>query len=222
MRKHTDTQFDTGLRQLQDSLLHVGGLIEAMIGDAMAAVAQRDPVTMPAILARDEEVDRLEIAIDAQCLNLLALHQPMASDLRLIIIALRANKDLERMGDLAVNIAHTAHDLLGAPPDTVPPALGTMADQVRGMVSDALNAFVRRDVALARTVCARDDAVDAGNDALFEQMLQQMEQAPSSVRSATGVIAIAGHLERIADHATNLAEEVIFVVDGEDIRHRGD
>ncbi|MBI4238939.1 MAG: phosphate signaling complex protein PhoU [Deltaproteobacteria bacterium] len=221
MRKHTDTQFDAGLRQLQDSLLHTGGLIEAMIGDAMAAVAERDPLTVPAILARDEEVDRLEIAIDAQCLNLLALHQPMASDLRLIIIALRANKDLERMGDLAVNIAHTAQDLLGAPPDTVPTALAAMATQVRQMVSDALNAFVRRDAALARTVCARDDEVDARNHALFEQMLQQMEQSPAAIRPATGVIAIAGHLERIADHATNLAEEVIFIVEGEDIRHRG-
>lgn len=220
MTQHTDKHFEEELQNLKESILKMGGIVEDMISRSMKALIERDSHIAEAVIHRDPEANKMEIAIDERCLRLLALHQPAASDLRFIAMGLRASKDMERMGDLAVNIAEQSLELNKAPQLKPYKDLPLMGEKSRDMVKGALDAFVKKDVALAKSICEMDDVIDDLNDKVFDELVEMMEKESDSVERATRLILVARHLERIADHATNIAEEVIFMVQGKDIRHR--
>lgn len=221
MPAHTDKHYEEELTTLKEEILKMGGLIEEMILKAIRALVDRDTALAAEVILQDREVNRLEMAVDDRCLKLLALHQPAASDLRFIAIGLRITKDLERIGDLAVNIGEAAKDLNAEPPLTINVGLADMASKVQKMVKDALDAFVALDAGQAEGVCKSDDDVDDFNDQIQEKLFDHMAQDVTMIRRSVRLLLIARHLERIADHATNIAEEVIFIVKGQDIRHQG-
>lgn len=211
--------FQEELGLLQERLLAMGGFAEERVREAVQALAQRDAELVDLVLAGDEPINDLHIEIDDRCFKLLALHQPMAADLRAIVAAVKINTDLERVGDLAVNIAEAAKRYLQHPP--VKPLLDIprMGDIAQRMLRDALDAFVRRDTALAEAVLAADDELDALKSQIFRELLTFMLQDPATIEPALDLILVSRHLERIGDHATNVAEDVIFLVSAKDVRH---
>ncbi|MCY1079859.1 phosphate signaling complex protein PhoU [Archangium lansingense] len=216
---HTDKAFEADLRDLREKLLAMGAKVEALIADSMRALIDRDSPLAERVIQADKEVNRLEVEIDETCRRILALRQPAASDLRLITTALKIVTDLERIGDLAVNIAERAKDLNEAPPlkpyvDT--PRLAELAQQ---QVKKALDAFVSSDVAKAETVLKEDEHLDVLYLKIFNELLGYMMEDSKNIRRATALMFIAKHLERIGDHATNVAEMVVYMVRGTDIRH---
>ena len=217
--QHTDKQYEDELRQLKEKILEAAGNVEEMITRAMRSLTERDSKMAEDVIRRDFEVNRLELEIDDRCVKLLALRQPAASDLRFITIGLRASKDLERMGDLAVNIAEQAIALNKEPQLKPYSDLPQMAMKAQEMLKNALDAFVNRDAALAQKVCEMDDEVDSFEHAIFLELIEMMGSDPKSVERGTRLILVSQQVERIADHATNIAEEVIFMVQGRDIRH---
>lgn len=218
---HIHRDFETELRQLRESLLKMGGRVEQMIGEATRSLFARDVEAAAAVVIADRAVNAAEMQIDSVCLTIIARRQPMGSDLRFITRALKMVTDLERIGDLAVNVARHAIDLaeLGEPDATVHPAIERMTEVVRGMVALALDAFVDRDPTLARQVIDRDDEVDELHDQVYEETLALMLAQPSRLAFGIHVIDVARFLERMGDHACNVAEQVVFLVRGEDIRH---
>jgi len=216
MERH---HFETDLQGLKKRLLNMGALVEERVHGAIQALMERNPESAQAIAQGDEEVNALQIEIDDRCLKLLALQQPMASDLRLITSAMKINADLERIGDQAVNIAENALQMLDAPPLKPLIDLPRMAEMAEHMTRDSLDAFVRRDPALARQVLGQDDAVDSLKDTIFRVLLTYMMADPGTIERALSLILISRNLERIADHATNIAEDVIFLVEAKDVRH---
>ncbi|MFY0530527.1 phosphate signaling complex protein PhoU [Archangium gephyra] len=216
---HTDKAFEADLRDLREKLLAMGAKVEALIADSMRALTDRDSPLAERVIQADKEVNRLEVEIDETCRRILALRQPAASDLRLITTALKIVTDLERIGDLAVNIAERAKDLNEAPPlkpyvDT--PRLAELAQQ---QVKKALDAFVSSDVAKAEAVLKEDEHLDILYLKIFNELLSYMMEDSKNIRRATALMFIAKHLERIGDHATNVAEMVVYMVRGTDIRH---
>ncbi|MBI5622511.1 MAG: phosphate signaling complex protein PhoU [Elusimicrobia bacterium] len=214
-------QFDLELEELRGAVLGMGGLCEEMLRRAMRVVAGRDERATAELLAMEERVNRLHIEIDERCLKLLALHQPAATDLRLIAACLKINSDLERVGDQAVNIGETGRFLL----EQAPIPLGDlprMVELAATMLQDSLDAFSRREVALARSVIARDDEEDRLKGRVFDELLKRMKADPAAIQGGMESILIARNLERIADHATNIAEDVIFMVQARDIRHHSE
>jgi phosphate transport system protein len=216
---HTDKAFEADLRDLREKLLAMGAKVEALIADSMRALTDRDSPLAERVIQADKEVNRLEVEIDETCRRILALRQPAASDLRLITTALKIVTDLERIGDLAVNIAERAKDLNEAPPlkpyvDT--PRLAELAQQ---QVKKALDAFVSSDVAKAEVVLKEDEHLDVLYLKIFNELLGYMMEDSKNIRRATALMFIAKHLERIGDHATNVAEMVVYMVRGTDIRH---
>ena len=211
--------FEEELEVLQQRLLSMGGLAEDRMGDSVRAVTQRDPALVERILEGDEPINALHIEIDDRCFKLLALHQPMAADLRAIVAAVKINTDLERVGDLAVNIAEAAKRYLQHPPVKPLIDIPRMGDIAQSMLRDALDAFVRRDTKLAEAVLAADDTLDALKTQIFRELLTFMLSEPSTIEPALDLILISRHLERIGDHATNIAEDVIFMVSARDVRH---
>ncbi|QRK05287.1 phosphate signaling complex protein PhoU [Archangium violaceum] len=216
---HTDKAFEADLRDLREKLLAMGAKVEANIADSVRALTERDSTFADRVIQSDKEVNRLEVEIDETCRRILALRQPAASDLRLITTALKIVTDLERIGDLAVNIAERVKDLNEAPPlkpyvDT--PRLAELAQQ---QVKRALDAFVSSDVAKAEQVSKEDDHLDVLYLKIFNELLGYMMEDSKNIRRATALMFIAKHLERIGDHATNVAEMVIYMVRGTDIRH---
>jgi phosphate transport system protein len=197
----------------------MGGLVEERVHQAIVALMERREDAAEKVIAGDREVNDLQIEIDDRCIKLLALQQPMATDLRLITAAMKINADLERIGDQAVNIAETALRLLPQPPLKPLIDIPRMAENAEAMTRDALDAFVRKDAALARRVLARDDEVDQLKDQVFRVLLTYMMADPGTIERALGLILISRNLERIADHATNVAEDVIFLVEAKDVRH---
>jgi phosphate transport system protein len=173
-------------------------------------------------LQNEAEINRMEIEIDDLAVRLLALQQPMATDLRLLTSAIKINNDLERMGDLAVNIVERALSLISEPLIKPLVDIPSMATRVQSMIRKSLDAFVHRDGELARTVLVSDDAVDALRDAVYEELLSYMERDPKTVRQAINLMFVARNLERLADHATNIAEDVLFLVEGVDVRHHAE
>jgi phosphate transport system protein len=171
------------------------------------------------VLVGDEPVNRLHIEIDSRCFKLFALHQPMAADLRTIVAAVKINTDLERVGDLAVNIAQAAQRYATHPPVKKLIDIPVMAEIAQNMLRDALDAFVRRDLDLAQHVLYEDDRLDALKTQIFRELLTYMLQDPSTIEPALDLILVSRHLERIGDHATNVAEDVIFIVSARDVRH---
>lgn len=211
--------FQTALDALRDRLLQMGGLAEERVRDAVHALVSRDDALIGQVLQGDEPLNKLHIDIDDRCFRLLALHQPMAGDLRTIVAAVKINSDLERVGDLAVNIAEAAKRYVLHPPvkqlvDI--PRMGTIA---QSMLRDALDAYVRRDMALAQSVLDCDDQLDALKSQVFRELLTYMLQDPATIEPALDLILVSRHLERIGDHATNVAEDVIFMVSAQDVRH---
>jgi phosphate transport system protein len=207
------------LKELKNRLLRMGALVEERVHDAMQALMERRLEAAEAVVAGDAEVNDMQIEIDDRCLKLLALQNPMASDLRLITAAMKINADLERIGDQAVNIAENAVKVAASPPLRPIIDLPRMAEIAEGMTRDSLDAFVRRDAGLARDILARDDEVDQLKDQIFRVLLTHMMADPGTIERALGLILVSRNLERIADHATNIAEDVIFVVEAKDVRH---
>ncbi len=200
----------------------MAGLVERAINNAVEALVHRDTSLAERTIAEDNEIDKMELAIDEHCLKLLALHQPMAADLRFITSAMRINTDLERIGDQAVNIAERVMALNREPQLKPYIDLPRMAEIAQSMVKDVLDAFVNGDAQLARSVCERDDQVDGLNNQVFRELLTYMISDPQTITRAVHLILVSRCLERIADHATNIAEGVIFMVKALVIKHRAD
>jgi phosphate transport system protein len=220
-KKHTDKTYDAELDELRSKLLTLGGKVEAEIRNGVRALTERDSDLAESVLKADREVNRLEVEIDEMCRRLLALRQPAASDLRLITTALKIVVDLERIGDLAVNVAERAIDLNQSPPLAPVHELPHLATLCQAQLRAALDAFVDASVEKAEAVIKGDELVDAIYHKLFHDLVELMLEDSKNIRRVTSLMFIAKHLERLADHATNVAEMVIFMVRGTDIRHPG-
>lgn len=216
---HTDRQYEEELQQLRAKILEMGGLVEKQIHDAMAALIARNSPQAQEVIARDHTVNYLDVATDESCTRLLALHQPAGRDLRLVMTSLKITTDLERIGDIAQNICERALELNQEAPLTFSAELPRMSEWAQAMLRDSLDAFVREDTELALQVCQRDDFIDNLTAELFRAMLSQMTQEPQNVARAMRHLFVAKYLERIADHATNIAEMVIYMAKGKSIRH---
>jgi phosphate transport system protein len=213
------THFQEELDQLKARLLEMGGLAEDRLRLAVRGLVDRDLSVIEQVMVSDVAINQLHIELDDRCFKLLALHQPMAVDLRAIVAAVKINTDLERVGDLAVNIAEASRRYLQHPPVKELIDIPHMADIAQRMLRDALDAFVRRDVVLAQTVLDRDDELDALKTQVFRELLEFMVRDQATVEPSLDLILISRHLERIGDHATNVAEDVIFMVSARDVRH---
>jgi phosphate transport system protein len=223
MPQHTDRGYEQQLSHLRTAVLEMGGLVEEQIAQAVRSLTERDAALARTITDRDHTVNRFDVEIDDLCLKLLALHQPAARDLRLITTALKITTDLERIGDMAAHIAERALELDAEAPSE-PKAesmidLPLMANLARAMLHRALDAFVREDVELALEVCRSDDAIDKLHDQLFRALLTFMVEDPASISRTMRLLFVSKNLERVGDHATNIAEMVIFLVKGRSIRH---
>ncbi len=219
MTERVTRHFQEELEQLKTRLLEMGGLAEEKVRLAVESLVERDMTLIDNVLTGDEPVNALHIEIDSRCFTLLALFQPMAVDLRAIVAAVKINTDLERVGDLAVNIAEAARRYATHPPVKKLIDIPRMATIAQSMLRDALDAFVRRDIDLAQHVLNEDDALDALKTQIFRELLTYMLQDPTTIEPALDLVLISRHLERIGDHATNIAEDVIFMVSARDVRH---
>jgi len=211
--------FDEELKSLKEKLLEMASRAEEQIGLAVRGLKDRKEEMACEVLEKEEAINRLDIEIDDMAMRLLALRQPLATDLRFITSAMKIGSDLERIGDLAVNIAQRTIDLLKQPQLKPLIDIPRMAALAQGMVRDALNAFVNGDADLAKNVCRRDDQVDELNNQIFRELLTYMTADPTTVPRAVDLILVGRHLERIADHATNIGEDVIYMVQGKTIKH---
>ena len=211
--------FQDELEQLKRRLLEMGGLAEDRVRAAVEGLVSRDMAIVQHVLSGDTPINQLHIEIDNRCFTLLALYQPMAVDLRAIVSAVKINTDLERVGDLAINIAEAVTRYLRHAPVKELIDIPRMARIAQTMLRDALDAYVRRDTAMAQAVLDQDDELDGLKTQVFRELLTYMLQDPASIEPALDLILISRHLERIGDHATNLAEDVIFMVLAKDVRH---
>jgi phosphate transport system protein len=200
-------------------LLEMGSMVENAIERSISAVIKRDQSAAQEVLVTEAQINATELEIDALGIELLALYQPMASNLRFIIAVLKINTDLERMGDLAATIAHSVRSLVDAPPVETIVDIPLIAGLAQSMVRKSLDAFVAADADLALSVLASDDAVDSLRTACYHQLVTFMRQDPRNVNSGLSLLAITRTLERLADHSTNIAEDVLFFVKGVDVRH---
>ena len=207
------------MQALKSQLLTMGGLVENRIHRAVDSLIHRKEIEAQKVIESDVEINDLQIEIDERCLKILATQTPVAVDLRFIAAAMKINSDLERMGDQAVNIAENTLKCLDKPPLKPFIDLPRMAALAQEMTRDALDAFVRRDAELARDVLRRDDVVDDLKDQVFRELLTYMMADPGTIERALSLILISRNLERVADHATNIAEDVIFLVEAKDVRH---
>jgi phosphate transport system protein len=211
--------FQEQMEQLKTRLLAMGGLAEEQVRLAVKGLVQRDAGVIERVRGGDQPLNALHIEVDNRCFTLLALHQPMAADLRAIVAAVKINTDLERVGDLAVNIATAAREYAKHPPVKKLIDIPQMAGIAQAMLRDALDAFVQRDIELAQRVLSEDDKLDALKTQIFRELLTYMLEDPDTIEPALDLILISRHLERIGDHATNIAEDVIFIVSAKDVRH---
>ncbi|HEX9912740.1 MAG TPA: phosphate signaling complex protein PhoU [candidate division Zixibacteria bacterium] len=211
--------FDEELNLLKEKLLSMASLAETMIYKAVKSLSERDETLSEVVNQGEKKVNYLQIEIDELCLKLLALKQPMATDLRFITSAMKINSELERIGDLAVNIIQRAEVLIKQPQLKPLIDIPRMAELTQKMVKDSLDAFIKRDADLARSILTRDDEVDGLKDQVFRELLTFMLSDQSTIPRALELILVSRHLERIGDHATNIAEDVIYLVQGKDIRH---
>jgi phosphate transport system protein len=211
--------FVTELGELQNKILEMGGLVETSIHNTIRSLVERDESLMHGIWENEARINQLDIEIDESATRLLALHQPVAKDLRFLTAAIKINSDLERMGDLAVNLAQRSISLLSRPPFTPLIDIPHMSKTVECMVRKSLDAFVQRDAQLAQSVLMADDEVDELKDSIYQELLDMMGAGKTEAGPAFDLIFIAHNLERVADHATNIAEDVLFVIKGVDVRH---
>jgi phosphate transport system protein len=214
--------FHEELELLKSRLVAMSGIAEEQVRTAVEALLERDEAKARVVIEKDETLDELELAIDDLAINLLALQQPMARDLRFITAAMKIGNDLERVGDHAVNIAEELEWILKAAPFPALPELEEMARLANGMLSDALNAFIMADSKLAREVVDRDDRVDDLHENNFRILLTHMMEDPRKITAGMDLFLVSGNIERIADLATNVAEEVVFFVEGHSIKHKAE
>jgi len=218
-RQHTDRHYDAELKELNLKILEMGGLVEKQIEHAVRGLVERDDALCRVTIERDHDVNRMDVDIDDLCIRLLALHQPAAKDLRLITTGLKITTDLERIGDIAVNLCERAIELNKEPQLKPFIDIPRMAQVAQTMLRQSLDSFVREDVDLALRVCRDDDVIDQLTQQLFRELMSYMVEAPQTITRATRLLFVAKYLERIADHATNIAEMVVFTVKGKSIRH---
>jgi phosphate transport system protein len=218
-RLHTDREYEHELTALRERILFMGASVEELLTSAMRAFTERDAAHAERICELDEQIDRLELEVDGACLHVLARRQPVASDLRFVTTTLKVVTDLERIGDLATNICERVIELGSNAPPAGGETIAQMADIARNMLREALDSFVAGDARRAHQVLERDMEVDQLYAALFPVLIKRMTSQPEVCDNAMRVLSIAKHLERIADHATNVAEMVVFMVEGEDVRH---
>ncbi|MEJ2007930.1 MAG: phosphate signaling complex protein PhoU [Acidobacteriota bacterium] len=214
--------FEIQLGELRKKLLEMSGLVESSIYRSVLALVEKDEEQVRQVMDNEARINRMQIEIDDLATGLLALQQPMATDLRFITAAIKINSDLERMGDHAVNIAERARSLIHEP--TIKPLIDIpqMANLVQSMLRESLDAFIKKDASLARSVLKSDDAVDQMRDTIYDELVHYMESEPSGIRGCIHLMFVARNLERIADHATNIAEDVVFLVEGADVRHHAE
>jgi phosphate transport system protein len=218
-RQHTSKHYEQQLRELKDKLLLMSHKAEAMIADSIRSLVERRPTMAEEVIQRDDELDKLEIEIDNLCYEILALEQPVARDLRFIATALKIVKDIERIGDIAVNIAERSMELIQEPELKRLVDLPIMGDAAQRILKESLDAFVNSDADLAERVISNDNIVDDLYEQIFRELLTYMLEDPRAISRAIKLIFIAKHLERVGDHSANIAEMVIFLVRGQDIRH---
>ena len=218
MTKHLQRDLDDVKREL----LAMGGTVEEATSRAVRSLLERRVDLAEEVIGGDEEIDEREVRIEGDCLKILALHQPVATDLRFVVSVMKVNNDLERMGDLAVNVAERSAYLATHPGIGIRLEFSAMAEKVRSMVRGALDALVALDCDLAREVIGADNEVDAMNREMFEVLQDLMMRDSSSIKRAVHALSVSRHLERIADLATNIAEDVVFLVEGEVIRHQSE
>jgi phosphate transport system protein len=216
MTKHIARQIDA----LKERILRVGTLVEEAISKSISALINRDAALAQRVIANDEEIDRMEVEVEEECLKILALYQPVAADLRFVVAVLKINNDLERMGDLARNIAKRVTQLADGKAYTLPPEIRTMAMQAQEMVKQCLDAVVNGDPSLARQIREEDDVVDEARLQIRHRVLRGIKDDPEEVENLLRINSVSKHIERIADMATNIAEDVIYMVEGEIVRHR--
>jgi len=204
---------------LKRRLLTQAAMVEEQLALAVKAVEERSADLARRVMEGDLEIDRSEVTIEEECFKLLALHQPVAVDLRFIVAALKVNNDLERVGDLAVNIAERAAFLCDVSPVAVPFDFEGMAAKTRAMLAKSLDALINLDVAAANEVCRADDEVDAINRDMYEQVKKAIRKHPEHIEQLVHLLCVSRHLERVADHATNIAEDLIYLVEGRIVRH---
>lgn len=220
--EHTDQHYESELQELHLKLLEMGGFVEKQIANAVTSLVQRDDDLAHLTIERDHAANKMDVEIDELCLRLLALHQPAARDLRLITTALKITTDLERIGDMAVNICERVLELNQEPQLKPMIDIPRMSEIAAIMLRECLDSFVRGDVELALKVCRDDDLIDDLTTQLFRELLSYMAEDPHTISRGIRLIFVAKYLERIADHATNIAEMVVFMVKGKSIRHMGD
>lgn len=217
MSTHLQAEID----KLKKKLLFIGAMVEESLQKSVKAVTGRDERLAAAVIESDSETDRLEVELEEECLKVLALHQPVAVDLRFIIALLKMNNDLERIGDLAVNIAGRARFLAGQEKLSLPYDLPAMAEEVRRMLKDGLDALVNLNLEIANRVCRADDTVDDMNRQMYRQVMDAIRRDPDRLEAYINMLSVSRYLERIADHTTNIAQDVIYLLEGEIVRHRG-
>ena len=219
-KKHTSTHYERELQEIKESLLYQGAMIEKAIERTMNALLERDSDLARRIIADDDQIDRLDVDTEEKCIRVLALRQPAASDLRFIATAIKINGHLERIGDMAVNIAERAI-ILNEEPQVKPYIdLPRMADIARGMIRESLDALVNEDVAMANKVRKDDEIVDRLNDQISRELLTFMLEDPRKIRASLLIMQIAKSLERISDHAESIANQVIYMITGKNVRHK--
>jgi len=219
VNEHSSKQYDADLETIRSRVLEMGGLVEAQIRRALEALSSGERAISDEVIANDHRINGMEVSLDGDCSQVIVKRQPAANDLRLILAITKIVTDLERIGDLAVNIAERALELNQEPPLKPYIDIPHMAREVSDMVHRALDSFVKRDAAEARAVLSADDAVDALNVQLFRELLTYMIEEPKNVTRALRITFIAKYLERVGDHATNIAQMVIFMSEGRDVRH---
>ncbi|MDX1965062.1 MAG: phosphate signaling complex protein PhoU [Pirellulales bacterium] len=214
--KHTERQ----IQLLKQKILNEGGLVEEAIANAIAALVNRDANLAQKVINEDQIIDQMEVEVEEDCLKILALYQPVAADLRFVVAILKINNDLERIGDLAKNIAKRASYLAKRDPQDLRINLREMATKVQAMVKLSLDSLVNGSPALARQVRAEDDEVDRHREVIRDVIMREIRNSPAQVESLLKLNSVSKHLERIADMATNVAEDVIYMVEGEIVRHK--
>jgi phosphate transport system protein len=217
--EHTDKKYEEDLKKLREEILYMGGLVEDQIQKAVKSLVDRDSELAKIIIERDHEVNRLDVEIDELCIRLLALHQPAGKDLRFITTGLKITTDLERIGDMSVNTCERALELNQEPQLKPYIDIPRMARIAQRMTRESLDAFVREDTSLALKVCKDDEEIDQLNSQIFREVITFMIEDPHTINRAMKISSISKYLERMADHATNIAEMVIFMVKGKSIRH---
>ncbi|MGQ0633069.1 MAG: phosphate signaling complex protein PhoU [Planctomycetaceae bacterium] len=210
------------LETLHRHIMAMCAVVEEVVHKAVDELGRPDVAVSQQLVDRDDEIDRWDVKIEEECLKILALHQPVADNLRRVTAVLKIAWELERVADVAVNIAERAAGLAGMPQIHVPEKLSHMANLALDMLRLALDAFVAQDSRLARDVCRQDDIVDALNKEIIDELLEMMKHSPDLIESSLQLFSASRHVERIADHATNIAEDVVYLVEGEIIRHRAE